>query len=89
MSDIKVYAMHFQEQLRWRLVRWLEEGSKVVEPLLQELTLPVLVLAGSEDHMLPSVDEAARLNDIIPTCQQVCSGVHGCRYLVTGNQAQL
>ncbi|CAM9346722.1 unnamed protein product, partial [Pylaiella littoralis] len=60
-----------QEQLRWRLVRWLEEGSKVVEPLLQELTLPVLVLAGSEDHMLPSVDEAARLNDIIPTCQQI------------------
>lgn len=74
MSDIEVHAMHFQEQLRWRLIHWLEEGSKVVEPLLQNLNLPVLVLAGSEDHMLPSVDEATRLNGIIPTCQQVCSG---------------
>lgn len=45
----------------------------MVEPLLPEVTLPVLVLAGSEDHMLPSVDEAARLYDMIPTCQQVCS----------------
>lgn len=44
----------------------------MVEPLLPEVTLPVLVLAGSEDHMLPSVDEAARLYDMIPTCQQVC-----------------
>eukprot|EP00752_Nemacystus_decipiens_P017563 g15738.t1 len=60
-----------QEQLQWRLENWLGEGSKVVEPLLPEATLPVLVLAGSEDHMLPSVDEAGRLYDIIPTCQQV------------------
>ncbi|CAM9122589.1 unnamed protein product, partial [Hapterophycus canaliculatus] len=60
-----------QEQLQWRLIHWLEEGSKIVEPLLQELTLPVVVLAGSEDRMLPSVDEAARLNDLIPSCQPI------------------
>lgn len=77
MGDIEVHPINPQEHLRWRLIHWLEEGSKVVEPLLVELTLPVLVLAGSEDHMLPSVDEAARLNDIIPTCQQVCSGNMG------------
>ncbi|CAM9512475.1 unnamed protein product [Ectocarpus sp. 4 AP-2014] len=60
-----------QHQLKWRLTHWLDEGSKVVEERLQELTLPVLVLAGSEDHMLPSAEEAARLYDLIPTCQQV------------------
>ncbi|CAM9137683.1 unnamed protein product [Ectocarpus fasciculatus] len=60
-----------QHQLQWRLTHWLDEGSKVVEARLQELTLPVLVLAGSEDHMLPSAEEAARLYNLIPTCQQV------------------
>lgn len=75
LSESKRWSLlSTQEQLRWRLVHWLEEGSKVVEPLLPEVALPVLVLAGSEDHVLPSVDEAGRLYDIIPTCQQVCSG---------------
>lgn len=65
-----------QEQLQWRLAHWLESGSKLVEPLLREVSVPVLVLAGSEDHMLPSATEAARLSDLIPTCQQVRANSH-------------
>lgn len=85
MTKLK-FLICTQEQLRWRLENWLEEGSKVVEPLLPEVTLPVLVLAGSEDHMLPSVDEAGRLYDIIPTCQQVCSGKPWCVTLGCDNE---
>lgn len=67
------FCLVLQKQLQWRLVHWLDEGSKIVEPLLPELTLPVVVLAGSEDHILPSIDEAARLDTLIPTCQPVRS----------------
>lgn len=42
-----------------------------MEPLLRQVSLPVLVLAGSEDHMLPSLEEAERLSSLIPSCQQV------------------
>ncbi|CAM9185787.1 unnamed protein product, partial [Sphacelaria rigidula] len=59
-----------QETLRWRLKHWLGEGTQEVEPLLCEITLPVLVLAGGEDHILPSVDEAERLSHLIPSCQK-------------------
>lgn len=67
------FQLDLQENLKWRLKHWLGEGSTRVEPLLGEIRMPVLVLAGSEDHMLPSVDEAERLSDLIPTCQKVRS----------------
>lgn len=42
-----------------------------MESLLEDIHSPVLVLAGGEDHILPSVDEAVRLSEVIPKCQQV------------------
>ncbi|CAM9164283.1 unnamed protein product, partial [Discosporangium mesarthrocarpum] len=60
-----------QESLRWRITQWLQAGVDRVGPLLQNLDLPVLVLAGSEDHMLPSVKEAQRLEAVVPNCHAV------------------
>ncbi|KAG5183756.1 Alpha/Beta hydrolase protein [Tribonema minus] len=47
--------------LRYRLNAWLRAGSDMVNSRLEELKMPVLVLAGEEDRFLPSVEEAARL----------------------------
>ncbi|CAN0038923.1 unnamed protein product, partial [Choristocarpus tenellus] len=57
--------------LRWRISQWLQAGVDRVGPLLQKVALPVLVLAGSEDHMLPSITEAERLEKVMPNCQVV------------------
>jgi hypothetical protein len=43
------------------LRRWLQAGSYRVTDLLSQVSLPVVVAAGTQDRVLPSQDEAARL----------------------------
>jgi len=58
--------------LRWRLAEWLEEGSAAVtDELLSSLDLPALVVAGEADEALPSLEEAFRLEEILPSAKVV------------------
>eukprot|EP00613_Pedinella_sp_CCMP2098_P035782 CAMPEP_0171813486 /NCGR_PEP_ID=MMETSP0991-20121206/79240_1 /TAXON_ID=483369 /ORGANISM="non described non described, Strain CCMP2098" /LENGTH=721 /DNA_ID=CAMNT_0012427069 /DNA_START=131 /DNA_END=2297 /DNA_ORIENTATION=+ len=59
------------ETLQFRLNYWLKDGCEDVNPKLSMLAnkVPVLVLAGEEDRMLPSSQEASRLLSILgKTC---------------------
>jgi pimeloyl-ACP methyl ester carboxylesterase len=38
---------------------------------LAQITLPVLLISGRDDHLLPSVEEAQRLSQIFPNAQQI------------------
>ena len=53
------------DTLTWRLAQWLERGSALVAPRLDELTTPTLVLVGQSDRLLPSREEGKRLNQIL------------------------
>lgn len=46
----------------------LVEGYEFVDPRLQTLELPVLVVAGTGDQLLASETEAERLEQLIPDC---------------------
>ncbi|CAM9851569.1 unnamed protein product, partial [Phaeothamnion confervicola] len=59
------------ESLRWRLTHWLQAGSDVVLPSLHTVMVPVVVVAGAEDRMLPSAEEAARLEAALPLCEAI------------------
>ncbi|CAI6010293.1 unnamed protein product, partial [Closterium sp. NIES-65] len=50
-----------QETLEWKL-DLLEEGSAAVEPVLKDIKHTTLIVAGGEDQMLPSEEEAKRLH---------------------------
>ena len=59
--------------LSWRLEQWLTMGNSRINGREDEMksllsTLPVLVLAGEDDRTLPAVDEAQRLQRILPDC---------------------
>ena len=54
--------------LDWRLLQWLSAGSEMVEPQLHRISYPVLVVAGTVDRLLPSYEEAKRLQRELPTC---------------------
>ena len=62
-----------KDTLRWRLEQWLTVGNTGINGRENEMkgllsTLPVLVLAGEDDRTLPAVDEAQRLQRILPDC---------------------
>ena len=62
-----------KDTLRWRLEQWLTVGNTRINGRENEMkgllsTLPVLVLAGEDDRTLPAVDEAKRLQRILPDC---------------------
>lgn len=64
------------ETLSWRLRNWLSTGCVEVNRGLSKLKdsgVPVLVLAGDQDRLLPSVDEARRLERVLGprTCEAV------------------
>ena len=54
-----------------RVGQWLPVGSAVVNPRLSSLTVPTLVVVGQDDNMLPSKQEADRLEKIIPSCTKL------------------
>eukprot|EP00752_Nemacystus_decipiens_P012922 g11436.t1 len=63
--------------LRWRIQNWLAAGQGRVERGLGDMKVPVLVIAGSADRLLPSVDEAERLTNLIPGCRSMVLQGHG------------
>ncbi|CAM9623563.1 unnamed protein product [Ectocarpus fasciculatus] len=63
--------------LRWRIQNWLAAGQGRVERGLADMKVPVVVVAGSADRLLPSVDEAERLKNLIPGCRSMVLEGHG------------
>ncbi|CAM9671076.1 unnamed protein product [Ascophyllum nodosum] len=59
------------ETLRWRIQNWLSAGQGRVERELEHMKIPVTVIVGSDDRLLPSVQEARRLEALIPGCRTV------------------
>ncbi|CAI5523172.1 unnamed protein product, partial [Closterium sp. Naga37s-1] len=57
-----------QATLEWKL-HLLETGSAFTEPLLSSIRAPTLIIAGSDDQLLPSKEEAARLQEILTTAK--------------------
>ncbi|ERN40822.1 lysophospholipase [Rubidibacter lacunae KORDI 51-2] len=57
------------ETVRWRLS--LLERFDLSESALARLKLPVLLLAGGSDRLLPSVEEAGRLANVLPDARVV------------------
>lgn len=53
-----------------RVMIWLPVGTAVVNNLqrLSKLTVPTLIIGGSEDNMLPTKIEADRLGKLLPDC---------------------
>ena len=71
-----------RQTLRWRLEEWLAEGGRRLReaegemgsllgdgPTAEAGGVPVLVVAGEDDRTLPSVDEARRLEGLVPGCR--------------------
>ncbi|KAL1521297.1 hypothetical protein AB1Y20_020966 [Prymnesium parvum] len=54
------------DDLAFRLSHWLEAGAAAVEEYLPRVDVPMLLIAGENDRLLPSVDEARRLMAMWP-----------------------
>ncbi|CAM9570420.1 unnamed protein product [Hapterophycus canaliculatus] len=63
--------------LRWRIQNWLSAGQGRVDRGLADMQVPVVVLAGSADRLLPSTKEAERLKSLIPGCRTMVLEGHG------------
>jgi hypothetical protein len=59
------------DMLEHRVTRWLTVGTQVVNPRLSELKLPVLIVAGEDDRLMPSKQEAVRLSKILPRSEKL------------------
>mmetsp|Transcript_42564 Transcript_42564/g.120764 ORF Transcript_42564/g.120764 Transcript_42564/m.120764 type:complete len:837 (+) Transcript_42564:115-2625(+) len=81
------------DTLRFRLEKWLLDGSERVSIKLQTkrdkypYDLPTVIVAGSEDAMLPSEREAKRLAKLMPDSEQVL--VAGSGHYVLDNRTNL
>jgi hypothetical protein len=53
-----------------RVLKWLPVGTSVVNnpQRLSNLNIPTLVVAGNDDNMLPTKEEATRLAKLLPDC---------------------
>jgi len=59
------------EVVEHRVTRWLPVGTAVVNPRLEDLDVPTLVIAADDDNMLPTKDEAIRLAKVMPNCTRM------------------
>lgn len=59
------------ELLEHRVSEWLTIGVPVISQRLPEIDLPTLVVAGREDALMPSEEEAKRLVDILPNAKSL------------------
>jgi len=75
------------EVVQLRVGQWLPVGSAVVNPRLQSLNVSTLVIAGEDDVMLPSKQEAERLVDIMPNCNKLL--VRGAGHFVLDDRVNL
>ena len=59
-----------QATLVWRLDEWLATGCRTVtDERLASLRTRCLVVCGDADLVLPSLDEATRLSELLPDCE--------------------
>jgi hypothetical protein len=58
------------ETVEHRVLKWLPVGTSVVNnpQRLSKLDVPTLVIAGNDDNMLPTKEEANRLAKLLPNC---------------------
>lgn len=75
------------EVVSLRVGQWLPVGSSVVNPRLSTLNVPTLVIAGEDDVMLPSKQEANRLVDVMPNCTKLM--VRGAGHFVLDDRVNL
>lgn len=73
--------------LEHRITRWMPVGTSVINSRLSEIDVPSVVVAGSEDKMLPSKKEALRLEKEMPNCERV--DIAGSGHFVLDNRVNL
>lgn len=54
-----------------RIRQWLAVGTQVINPRLGELRVKTVIVAGTEDKMLPTKQESTRLLSIIPNSTKI------------------
>jgi pimeloyl-ACP methyl ester carboxylesterase/1-acyl-sn-glycerol-3-phosphate acyltransferase len=59
------------ELLEHRVSRWLTVGNAVIQSRLKDITVPTLVVVGSDDKLMPSASEADRLLKILPNSEKL------------------
>lgn len=63
--------------IRHRLDKLLLPGAKKVLSGVENVSVPVLLLAGDKDNLLPSSEETRRLYELLPNCKRVVAGGAG------------
>lgn len=70
-DGFRLLAQYLPAQtLETRVLQWLPVGTSVVNNVerLTKLDVPTLVIAGNDDNMLPTKEEANRLGKLLPDC---------------------
>mmetsp|Transcript_3892 Transcript_3892/g.8491 ORF Transcript_3892/g.8491 Transcript_3892/m.8491 type:complete len:726 (-) Transcript_3892:55-2232(-) len=75
------------DTIEFRVGQWLPVGCSVVNPRLETLDVPTLVIAGQDDNMLPTKDEAKRLVDVMPNAVKL--EVRGSGHFVLDDRVNL
>ena len=57
------------DTLLWRMKQWLDVGNFIMKDKIRQIKVPTLVLVGNRDGLLPSQNEAFRLEDLITEAQ--------------------
>ena len=57
------------DTLLWRMKQWLDVGNFITKDKIRQIKVPTLVLVGNRDGLLPSQNEAFRLEDLITEAQ--------------------
>jgi pimeloyl-ACP methyl ester carboxylesterase len=57
--------------LQHRITRWLMVGSSLVNPRLEQLDVPTLIVVGSDDNLLSSGKEVSRLEKVLPQFEKL------------------
>lgn len=75
--------------LETRVLKWLPVGTSVVNNAerLSKLDVPTLVIAGNDDNMLPTKEEANRLGKLLPDCVKM--DVSGAGHFVLDQRVNL
>lgn len=73
--------------IQLRVGQWLPVGSAVVNPRLSSLNVSTLIIAGEDDNMLPSKQEAERLVREMPNCKKLL--VRGAGHYVLDDRVNL
>ncbi|KAL7464755.1 hypothetical protein ACHAXS_005091 [Conticribra weissflogii] len=75
--------------LEQRVTKWLPVGTSVVNNAdrLSKLDVPTLVIAGKDDNMLPTKEEADRLTKLLPNCVKM--DISGSGHFVLDNRVNL